>query len=58
MQNSSYTSETKTEVKHGEEKIEVFKGEVSLPFEKGGNAKIAVKIIDDRGIESLRIISL
>ena len=41
-----------------EEKIETFKGTVSLPFENGDNAKIAVKIIDDRGIESLRVISL
>lgn len=41
-----------------EEKIKAFKGTVSLPFEKGDNAKIAVKIIDDRGIESLRVISL
>ncbi len=41
-----------------EEKIEAFKGTVSLPFEKGDNAKIAVKIIDDRGIESLRVVSL
>ena len=41
-----------------EEKIEAFKGTVSLPFEKSDNAKIAVKIIDDRGIESLRVISL
>jgi hypothetical protein len=41
-----------------EEKIEAFKGMVSLPFKKGENAKIAVKIIDDRGIESLRVISL
>jgi len=41
-----------------EEKIEAFKGTVSLPFEKGDNAKIAVKITDDRGIESLRVISL
>ena len=40
------------------EKIEAFKGTVSLPFEKGDNAKIAVKIIDDRGIESLRVISI
>jgi adenine-specific DNA-methyltransferase len=31
---------------------------VSLPFNKGSNAKIAVKIIDDRGIESLRVIGL
>ena len=41
-----------------EEKIEAFKGTVSLPFEKGDNAKIAVKIIDNRGIESLRVILL
>ena len=41
-----------------EEKIKAFKGTASLPFEKGDNAKIAVKIIDDRGIESLRVISL
>jgi len=40
------------------EKIEAFKGTVSLPFKKGNNEKIAVKIIDDRGIESLRVISL
>jgi len=41
-----------------EEKIRTFKGTVSFPFEKRDNAKIAVKIIDDRGIESLRVISL
>ncbi|MDD2725599.1 MAG: DNA methyltransferase [Methylovulum sp.] len=39
-----------------EEKIEAFGGTVSLPFAKAD--KIAVKIIDDRGIESLRVISL
>jgi len=39
-----------------EEKIEAFKGTISLPFEPG-NA-IAVKIIDDRGIESLRVINM
>jgi len=26
-----------------------------LPFEAGENRKIAVKIVDDRGIESLKI---
>lgn len=40
------------------EKIEFFNGTVSLPFESGDNSKIAVKIVDDRGIESLRVISL
>ncbi len=39
-----------------EEKIEAFRGTVSLPFEPG--KQIAVKIIDDRGIESFRIIRM
>jgi adenine-specific DNA-methyltransferase len=39
-----------------EEKIEAFKGTLSLEFEPGNS--IAVKIIDDRGIESLRVIKL
>ncbi|MDR2706684.1 MAG: site-specific DNA-methyltransferase [Planctomycetaceae bacterium] len=37
-----------------EEKIESFKGTVSLPFTPGKN--VAVKIIDARGIESLKIV--
>ncbi len=39
-----------------EEKIEAFKGTVSLPFKPG--SAIAVKIIDDRGIESLRVLKV
>ena len=39
-----------------EEKIQAFKGTISLPFESG--SAVAVKIIDDRGIESLRVITL
>jgi adenine-specific DNA-methyltransferase len=35
--------------------IEEYRGTVSLPFEPGEHRKIAVKIVDDRGIESLRI---
>ena len=38
--------------------IEAYRGTVSLPFELGDNQRIAVKIVDDRGIESLRIISV
>ncbi|MCL0075047.1 hypothetical protein M1N53_02705 [Thermodesulfovibrionales bacterium] len=53
---SRLTRNLKAEI--DDEKIEAFKGTVSLPFEKGDNAKIAVKIVDDRGIESLRVISL
>ncbi len=41
-----------------EELLEQFHGTVSLPFEAGDNCKVAVKIVDDRGIESLKIISL
>jgi adenine-specific DNA-methyltransferase len=39
-----------------EERIENYRGNTSLPFKLGDNKQIAVKIIDDRGIESLRII--
>ena len=36
--------------------IETYRGTTSLPFEAGENKRIAVKIIDDRGIESLKIV--
>jgi len=38
--------------------IAAYRGTVSLPFEPGEHKRIAVKIVDDRGIESLRIIGL
>lgn len=38
--------------------LDKFHGTVSLPFEAGENRKAAVKIVDDRGIESLKIIPL
>ena len=41
-----------------EELMEQFHGTVSLPFEAGENKRIAVKIVDDRGIESLKIMNL
>lgn len=41
-----------------EARLEKFHGTVSLPFEAGDNRKVAVKIIDDRGIESLKVLSL
>ncbi len=41
-----------------ESQLDQFHGTVSLPFEAGDNRKIAVKIVDDRGIESLKVISL
>ena len=38
--------------------MEQFHGTVSLPFEPGEHRRIAVKIVDDRGIESLKVIAL
>ena len=41
-----------------ESKLDKLHGTVSLPFEAGDHRKIAVKIVDDRGIESLKVIAL
>ena len=41
-----------------EELIEAYKGTVSLPFELGKNKRVAVKIVDDRGIESLKVVDI
>jgi adenine-specific DNA-methyltransferase len=41
-----------------EDLIEAYRGTVSLPFDPGDYRRVAVKIVDDRGIESLKIISL
>ena len=38
--------------------IETYRGTVSLPFEVGENGRIAVKIVDDRGIESLKVMEI
>jgi adenine-specific DNA-methyltransferase len=41
-----------------QELIEQYRGTVSLPFPKGKHGRVAVKIVDDRGIESLRIVEV
>jgi len=41
-----------------EDLISRYQGTESIPFEGGSNERAAVKIIDDRGIESLKIIDL
>ena len=41
-----------------EELIEAYRGTVSLPFAAGPHGRAAIKIIDDRGIESLKIVEL
>lgn len=38
--------------------LQHFSGTVSLPFEAGDNRTVAVKIVDDRGIESLKVMRL
>ena len=40
------------------ELLEAYRGTTSLPFEPGAYGRIAVKIVDDRGIESLRVVVL
>jgi adenine-specific DNA-methyltransferase len=41
-----------------EDLIEKYRGTVSLPFEPGKHKRAAVKIVDDRGIESLKLLDL
>jgi adenine-specific DNA-methyltransferase len=41
-----------------EDAIEAYRGTVSLAFELGKHKRVAVKIVDDRGIESLKIVSV
>ena len=41
-----------------EDLIEQYRGNVSLPFKAGDHKRAAVKIVDDRGIESLKIIEV
>ena len=38
--------------------IEAYRRTVSLPFEPGDYKRIAVKVIDDRGIESLKVVEV
>jgi adenine-specific DNA-methyltransferase len=40
------------------ELIEAYRGRLSLPFEPGPHKRVAVKVIDDRGIESLKIVEV
>ena len=39
-------------------RIEAYRGTISLPFEAGDHRRAAVKVVDDRGIESLRVVPL
>ena len=41
-----------------EELIEAYRGTLSLPFDLGKHARVAVKIVDDRGIESLKVLGV
>lgn len=41
-----------------EDLLETYRGTTSLPFEAGAHKRAAVKIVDDRGIESLKLLEL
>ena len=41
-----------------EDLIQAYHGRVSLPFEPGPHERIAIKIVDDRGIESLKLMDV
>jgi adenine-specific DNA-methyltransferase len=41
-----------------EDLIETYRSSVSLPFGLGPHKRVAVKIVDDRGIESLKIVEI
>jgi len=41
-----------------EDAIEAYRGTVSLPFAPGKHGRVAVKIVDDRGIESLKVLEI
>jgi len=41
-----------------EDLIDAYRGTFSLPFEPGKNRRVAVKIVDDRGVESLRVVKI
>jgi adenine-specific DNA-methyltransferase len=38
--------------------IEKYRGTISLPFALGDHKRVAIKVIDDRGIESLKVLQL
>ena len=38
--------------------IEKYRGKISLPFALGDHKRVAIKVIDDRGIESLKVLQL
>ncbi len=40
------------------ELIEAYRGTVSLPFEPGKHKRVADKIVDGRGVESLKILNI
>jgi adenine-specific DNA-methyltransferase len=38
--------------------LEAYRGSLSLPFTSGPHQQVAVKIVDDRGIESLKVMEV
>ncbi|HUI41165.1 MAG TPA: hypothetical protein VL523_04270 [Terriglobia bacterium] len=38
--------------------VRAYRGTISLPFEPGKHKQVSVKMVDDRGIESLKVVAL
>ena len=41
-----------------QELIEAYGGPISLPFEPGEYKRVAVKVVDDRGVEGLKVVDV
>ena len=41
-----------------EDLIEAYRGTVSLPFAPGPHKRVAVKIVDDRGVETVKVVGI
>ena len=41
-----------------EESVEAYRGTTSLPFDLGEHSRVAVKFVDDRGVESLKVLEV
>ncbi|MEI8108773.1 MAG: hypothetical protein WCI46_13250 [Verrucomicrobiota bacterium] len=53
-----FPSNKELQAQPDEEKLEAFRGTISLPFAPGDHRRVAAKVSDDRGIESPKVINL
>ena len=41
-----------------EDLLDAYRGTISLPFDLGKHSRVAVKVVDDRGVESLKVVEV